>query len=59
MTSYSVKSPPSRKDRDWAEAVQFERLKAELGVAFAAPDDSYNALSAEEVIARNSNCKDI
>jgi hypothetical protein len=33
--------------------VAFDRLKAELGAAFAAPDDSYAALSANEVIARN------
>lgn len=43
-----------RKDKMRAEAAQFERLKAELGVAFAAPDDSYSALTADEVIARNS-----
>jgi antitoxin ParD1/3/4 len=40
-----------RKDKE--RAAQFERLKAELGVAFAAPDDSYSALTADEVIARN------
>lgn len=43
-----------RKDKERAEAAQFERLKAELAVAFAAPDDSYSALTADEVIARNS-----
>jgi antitoxin ParD1/3/4 len=43
-----------RKDKDRAEAAQFERLKAELGLAFAAPDDSYSALTADEVIARYS-----
>jgi Arc/MetJ-type ribon-helix-helix transcriptional regulator len=42
-----------RKDKDRAEAVIFERLKAELNVAFAAPDDSYSTLTADEVIARN------
>jgi len=43
-----------RKDKDRAEAVAYERLKAELGVAFAAPDDSYSTLTADEVITRNS-----
>ncbi len=42
-----------RKDKERAERQQFERLKAELGVAFAAPDDSYAALTAREIIARN------
>lgn len=46
-----------RKDKDRAEAVLFERLKAELNVAFAAPDDSYSALTADDVITRNSNRK--
>jgi len=31
----------------------FERLKAELGVAFAAPDTAYAALTADELISRN------
>jgi antitoxin ParD1/3/4 len=43
-----------RKDKDRAEATHFERLTAELAVAFAAPDDSYSALTAHEVIVRNS-----
>ena len=47
-----------RKDKDRAEAAQFERLKAELGIAFAAPDDSYSALTADEVMARYSARKD-
>jgi antitoxin ParD1/3/4 len=42
-----------RKDKERVELVAFDRLKAELGAAFAAPDDSYAALSANEVIARN------
>ncbi len=42
-----------RKDKERAEQLRFERLKAELSVAFAAPDDSYDALTAEELIARN------
>jgi Arc/MetJ-type ribon-helix-helix transcriptional regulator len=42
-----------RQDRDRAERAALVRLKAELAVAFAAPDDSYEALTAAEVIARN------
>jgi antitoxin ParD1/3/4 len=36
-----------------AERASFERLKAELGVAFAAPDETYGVLTAQDVIARN------
>ena len=41
---------------DWArvEAERFERLKAELGRAFAARERAYQALDAETVIARNA-----
>lgn len=42
-----------RKDKDRTERERFERLKAELGVAFAAPEDSYEALTAADVISRN------
>lgn len=42
-----------RQDQERVERERFERLKAELGIAFAAPDDSYGALTAEEVITRN------
>ena len=42
-----------RKDKERAEREQFERLKAELRAAFAAPDDTYTALTAAEIIARN------
>jgi antitoxin ParD1/3/4 len=42
-----------RKDKERAERVLFERLKAELGVAFAASDDTYEALTANEIITRN------
>ena len=47
-----------RKDKDRAEREQFDRLKAELGAAFAAPDESYGALTANEVIARNQARQD-
>jgi antitoxin ParD1/3/4 len=42
-----------RRDKERSEAEQFQRLKAELTRAFAAPEDSYDALDAETVIARN------
>lgn len=42
-----------RRDKERAERESFERLKAELTRAFAAPDSSYHPLTAAEVIARN------
>ena len=42
-----------RRDKARAENVTFERLKAELTLAFAAPDDAYKPLTAADVIARN------
>ena len=42
-----------RRDKERAEKEAFERLKAELAHAFAAPEESYKPLSAAEVIARN------
>ena len=42
-----------RRDKERAEAEAFSRLKAELSHAFAAPEDSYQPLTAAEVIARN------
>lgn len=42
-----------RRDKERAESQAFERLKAELKQAFAAPDSSYRPLTAAEVIARN------
>jgi antitoxin ParD1/3/4 len=44
-----------RRDKERAEADAFDRLKAELTRAFAAPEDSYRPLSAAEVIVRNQN----
>ncbi len=44
-----------RRDKDRVEAEAFERLKAELTLAFEAPESSYQPLSAAEVIARNRN----
>ncbi len=42
-----------RRDKANKEAEAFERLKAELTHAFAAPESSYRPLAAAEVIARN------
>ncbi|MDE0029806.1 MAG: addiction module antitoxin [Deltaproteobacteria bacterium] len=42
-----------RRDKVRAERASFERLKAELTLAFTAPDDTYHPLSAPDVIARN------
>ena len=42
-----------RRDKERSEREAFDRLKAELARAFAAPDDSYHPLSAADVIARN------
>ena len=44
-----------RRDKERSEREAFERLKAELTRAFAAPDDSYFSLSASDVIARNKD----
>ncbi len=42
-----------RRDKERAEQEAFDHLKAELTLAFAAPDSSYQPLNAAEVIARN------
>lgn len=42
-----------RRDKERAEREAFDRLKAELTRAFAAPEESYRRLTAAEVIARN------
>ena len=42
-----------RRDKERLEAEQFDRLKAELTQAFNAPEDSFTALDADAVIARN------
>ncbi|HZZ33281.1 MAG TPA: addiction module antitoxin [Phenylobacterium sp.] len=42
-----------RRDKARAEAQAFDRLKAELDLAFSQPDDSYRTLDADAVIARN------
>lgn len=42
-----------RRDKARADAEAFDRLKAELTHAFAAPDETYETLDAETVIRRN------
>ena len=42
-----------RRDKERAEREAFDRIKAELNRAFAAPENSYKPLTAAEVIARN------
>jgi len=42
-----------RRDKERREQESFDRLKAELTQAFAAPESFYVALTATEVIARN------
>ena len=42
-----------RRDKERVEAEAFERLKAELTHAFAAPEETYEPLTAADVIARN------
>jgi len=42
-----------RRDKERVEREAFERLKAELALAFAAPEASYRPLTAAEVLARN------
>ena len=44
-----------RRDKERGEQELFERLRAELQHAFAAPESSYQPLTAAEVIARNRN----
>jgi antitoxin ParD1/3/4 len=43
-----------RRDMARTDAESFERLKAELTRAFAAPDSAYSPLDADEVIRRNA-----
>ncbi len=42
-----------RCDKEHTEQQAFDRLKAELALAFAEPDDTYIPLTASEVIKRN------
>ena len=42
-----------RRDKERVERDAFERLKAELAQAYAAPESSYKPLKAADVIERN------
>jgi len=42
-----------RRDMERTDQEAFERLKAELKLAFAAPESSYKPLTVAEVIERN------
>lgn len=42
-----------RRDKERVDREVFDRLKAELTLAFSAPDASYQKLTAAQVIARN------
>lgn len=42
-----------RRDKERRDAEAFDRLKAELTRAYAAPESSYQPLTAADVIARN------
>lgn len=44
-----------RRDKQRSEQETFERLKTELTHAYAAPESSYQPLTAADVIARNRN----
>ena len=44
-----------RRDKERLEKVRFERLKAELKTAFSAPDEQFETLSADSIIARNAS----
>ena len=43
-----------RRDMERREQQAFDRLKAELAHAFAAPEVAYRPLTAADVIARNT-----
>jgi len=46
-----------RRDMARVEGEAFDRLKAELAHAFAAPESDYTPLSADTLIARNARPK--
>ena len=46
-----------RRDKERAQQQIFDRLKAELALAFAAPESSYIPLTAQDVIKRNCSVK--
>lgn len=42
-----------RRDKERTDKAAFDRLQAELAHAFAAPESTYQPLTAADVIARN------
>ena len=42
-----------RRDKERADLAAFDQLKSQLAHAFAAPDASYQPLTAAQVVARN------
>ncbi|MCF4167156.1 addiction module antitoxin [Zavarzinia compransoris] len=44
-----------RRDKERVEREAFDRLKAELTRAFAAPETSYRPITAAEIVARNED----
>ena len=46
-----------RQDQKRAEQRQFERMKAELQLAFSAPEESYISLSADDIFKRNGHLR--
>ncbi len=44
-----------RRDKERVEREALDRLKAELARAYAAPESSYQPLTAADVIARNQD----
>ncbi len=44
-----------RRDKERVEQQIFDRLKAELTLAFSAPESAYVSLSAADIINRNSS----
>lgn len=44
-----------RRDQEATETKDLERLQAELALAFSAPDSSYEALTADDIIRRNQS----
>ncbi len=42
-----------RRDKERIDQQSFERLKAELSLAFSAPESSYLPLTASDVVMRN------
>jgi len=47
-----------RRDKERMEQQAFERLKAELALAFSAPESSYALLTATDVIKRNRDVRE-